>query len=145
MVADLVAEAAEHRPERLAELAAQRVAVDGVGLGEVDRDDAVEVAGQTTLAGQVDEVEHEACRRPRPSARRREPQPVELVHEAALARLGERPRGDGVGSAVVGPPAGQAARSAPDRTLRRGQHPVAPPRRVEAAPLLGRQPGDVGS
>ena len=49
-MADLVAEMAEQRAVRLVQLVAAALALGVVGLGEVQRDDAVVVAGQHRLA-----------------------------------------------------------------------------------------------
>mgnify|MGYP000669209538 CR=1 FL=1 len=67
-VAALVAEMAEQRAVRLAELLALALALDGVGLQNVDRDDAVEMAGRgidekvegKTLSARGSRVERQA-------------------------------------------------------------------------------------
>ncbi len=51
IVAELVAEMAEQRAVVLAHLGAHLLALGGIGLGDVERDQPVVVAGQHALAG----------------------------------------------------------------------------------------------
>ena len=55
-MADLVAQVTDEGAERLAELAAELVAVPFVGLAQVERDQAPVVPGDGGCAGNVDEI-----------------------------------------------------------------------------------------
>jgi hypothetical protein len=84
-----MAHVAEQRAVRLVQLRAPLLAGDRVGLGEVERDDAVGVAGGDRLGRAGEHVEREP-------AFERQAQLEQLEHEPALGRLGGRPLGDGV-------------------------------------------------
>ena len=72
------------------------LAGDRVGLGEVERDDAVGVAGGDRLGRAREHVEREP-------AAERQPELEQLEHEPALGRLGGGPLGEGVvGRAACG-------------------------------------------
>ena len=60
-MADLVAEMAEHGPVGLAQLPADALAVGVVGLGEVEGDDPVLVAGADRLVPARQQVERQAA------------------------------------------------------------------------------------
>ncbi len=133
VVADLVAEVAEHRAVRLAEPHAQRLAVGVEGLREVDRDHAVRVAddhGLAAAAGQ--QVEGQAAL---PLVVRHDGQAEgEQLHQQPAqvdGRVGELLQGDRV--VGVRAPADQPAGEAAARLVVRGHHPVALPRPVGAA------------
>ena len=64
-MAHLVAQVPDEGPERLAELAAELVAVAFVGLAQIERDEAPIVPGHGGCAGHMDEVERQSLRRRR--------------------------------------------------------------------------------
>ena len=71
VVAELVAQMTEHRPVGLAEVEAPRLAPRVVGLGQVDRDQPVGVAGGHRLVLAGEQVEGQLARARRPAARAR--------------------------------------------------------------------------
>ena len=116
------------------ELLAHEVAMRVVGLGEIERHDPAGMPGDRGVVVEVDEVEREAVGRLGRPGDDRQCERVELVDEPALGALGGHPCLDGVGALLVGSPAGEPARTAPDVTGGGGHHPVAAPCRVEATP-----------
>ena len=134
VVADLVAEMADDRAERLAQLHSDSVSVTILDLGEIQRHDTVQMAGHPPLARDVHEIEHEpiGCRHRTHLERKCER--VQLVDEPPLRRFGPHPRLDCVGPFTVGTTSGQPAGTTPHGVGTRRQHPVATPRRVHATP-----------
>ena len=86
-MADLVAEVPEHGAVGLAELLAQRLAMRVVGLGHVERDDAVGVAGGHRRALAGEQLEGQAAVALAP-ALHGQAQLAELEEQPALGRLG---------------------------------------------------------
>ena len=121
-MADLVAEVPEHGPVGLAELLAQRLAVRVVGLGHVERDDAVGVAGGHGPAIAREQLEGQSAVALAPALHRQR-QLAELEEQPALGRLGVAealdPLGVVVGRARAGEPAARA------QLARRADQPVA--------------------
>jgi hypothetical protein len=107
-VADLVAQVAEDGPVGLIELCPGPLALDGVGLGEIEGDDAVGVAGRHRLVRAREHVEGQA-------AVDRQAELEQLEHEPALGRLG---RGELRECLVGRPRAGERAGAAEPAAVR---------------------------
>jgi len=133
-VTDLVTQVTDDGAARFAQPPPQVVAGAVVDFGEVERDDAVEVTRDAAFAGKVDEVERQAVWRGRGAWLDRERQLVELVEQAPLGCLGDGPRFDCCWPVGIGPPSGQAARSAPTVAGCNRREPVASPCGVQASP-----------
>jgi hypothetical protein len=104
-VADLVAQVPEHGPVGLVELAAGLLAMDGIGLGQVERDDPVGMAGGDRPGAAREQVEGEG-------AADREPELEQLEDQPPLGRLRGAPVPQPGRVAVGGPRAGQGAAAA---------------------------------
>ena len=110
VVADLVAQVAEHRAVRLAHLLAHVFAERRIRLGDVERDDAFVVAGHDGLAvGALQELERHAFVRPFLARRKRQIELVQRVEKASLGRFDARPREPVAGLGEVGGDLGEAA------------------------------------
>ena len=87
-MADFVAEVADQRAVRLVHLLADALALDRVGLVEVDRDQAVGVAGEDRVFGRVGfEVELQRQLVAHVFGRVTEAEVVELVEQLPLGEL----------------------------------------------------------
>ena len=122
VVAELVADVADHRAVRLAELGAALRADRVVGLREVDRDDAVGVPGHDRLPGARQQVEDEL-----PLADR-EPDVHEHGQDAPLGSLGLREARQAGEVGVVGARPRQPAGEAERRPARRARASSCTPR-----------------
>ena len=88
VVADFVAEVADQRAVRLVHLLADALAFDRVGLADVDRDQAVGVAGEDRFVGRVRlEVELQRVLAADVLGRVAEAEVVELVEELPFGEL----------------------------------------------------------
>jgi hypothetical protein len=137
-VADLVAEVAEDRSVRLAELFAHLLAVGVIGLGEVERDHAAGVTGGDRLGAAGQQLEGQAALALAP-ALDRQPELAELEQQPALGLLGDAPLVDRLGVVVGRARAGQQT---PGAQLALGVHEPVAADDVEvraARPRAGRQ------